>query len=152
MRVGLFITCVNDTLFPEAGRATVALLERLGHTVLFDPEQTCCGQMHANSGYELEALPLVARCARVLASDRFDAVVAPSGSCVAMIRHHYPRLAERAGDPALAQDVAALSGRVFELSEFLVGELGVEDVGAYFPHPRVEGVHGPRQLEVVLIG
>jgi L-lactate dehydrogenase complex protein LldE len=150
VRIALFITCVNDTLFPEAGQATVALLERLGHTVVFDPEQTCCGQMHANSGYGPEALQMVRRAARVFASDRFDAVVAPSGSCVAMIRHHYPRLALRAREPALAADVAALSGRVFELSEFLVGELGVDDVGAYYPH-RVTyhpSCHGLRMLRV----
>jgi L-lactate dehydrogenase complex protein LldE len=134
MRVALFVTCVTDTLFPEAGRATVAVLERLGHEVVFDPDQTCCGQMHANSGYEPEALPLVARSARLLASGGCDAIVAPSGSCVAMIRHHYPRLAQAAGDPALAADVAALSGRVFELSEFLTGELGLDEVGAYYPH------------------
>jgi L-lactate dehydrogenase complex protein LldE len=134
MRIALFVTCVTDTLFPEAGRASVAVLERLGHEVVFDPDQTCCGQMHANSGYEPEALPLVARSARLLASGGYDAIVAPSGSCVAMIRHHYPRLAQAAGDPALTANVAALAGRVFELSEFLTGELGLDEVGAYYPH------------------
>lgn len=150
MRIALFITCVTDTLFPEAGRATVRVLERLGHEVVFDPEQTCCGQMHANSGYEAQALPLVARTARVLADGRCDVVVAPSGSCVAMIRHHYPRLARRSGDAALARDVAALKDRVFELSEFLVHRLGVDDVGAYYPH-RVTyhpSCHGLRMLRV----
>jgi L-lactate dehydrogenase complex protein LldE len=134
MRVALFITCVNDTLFPEAGRATVELLERLGHTVVFPEEQTCCGQMHANSGYGEEALPLVERFVRVFGSEACDAVVAPSGSCVAMVRHHYAQLAREAGRDALARDAEALAPRVFELSEFLVGELGVTDVGAYFPH------------------
>jgi L-lactate dehydrogenase complex protein LldE len=134
MRVGLFVTCVTDTLFPQAGAATVQVLERLGHEVVFDAEQTCCGQMHANSGYVAEALGLVRRTARQLASAGVDAVVAPSGSCVAMIRHHYPRLAAEADDRALAADVASLEGHVFELSEFLVGHLGIEDVGAYYPH------------------
>jgi L-lactate dehydrogenase complex protein LldE len=150
MRIGLFITCVTDTLFPEAGRATVAVLERLGHTVVFDPEQTCCGQMHGNSGYTAEALPLVQRFARVFAAGGLDAVVAPSGSCVAMVRHHYPRLAADAGDPELERAVAGVAGRVFELSEFLVGELGVTDVGAYYPH-RVTyhpSCHGLRLLRV----
>ncbi len=150
MRVGLLITCVNDTLFPQAGRATVQLLERLGHEVAFPEEQTCCGQMHVNTGYAREALPLVARMTRVLGSDRFDAVVGPSGSCVAMVRHQYPRLAQMAGDGVLAREVAALTGHVFELSEFLVGVLGVEDVGAYFPH-RVTyhpSCHGTRMLGV----
>ncbi len=150
MRIGLFITCVNDTLFPRAGIATVELLERLGHTVTFAEGQTCCGQMHVNSGYAREALPLVARMTRALGADRLDAVVAPSGSCVAMVRHHFPRLAETAGDPVLAREVQALVGRVWELSEFLVQRCGVEDVGAYFPH-RVTyhaSCHGLRMLGV----
>jgi L-lactate dehydrogenase complex protein LldE len=61
VRVALFITCFNDTLFPETGVATVRLLERLGHEVEFPTEQTCCGQMHFNTGYQREALPLVRR-------------------------------------------------------------------------------------------
>ena len=61
MRISLFITCYNDTLFPETGQAVVRLLERLGHTVEFDPEQTCCGQMHYNTGYQREAMPLLRR-------------------------------------------------------------------------------------------
>lgn len=134
MRVALFITCVNDTLFPEAGKATVRLLERLGHTVEFPLEQTCCGQLHVNSGFGTEALPLVARFVRAFSDTNIDCVVAPSGSCVTMVRRHYPRLAAEAGGVALADDVAALVPRVFELSEFLVGQLGLEDVGAYFPH------------------
>ncbi len=134
MRVALFITCVNDTLFPQAGRATVELLERLGQVVAFPRQQTCCGQMHLNSGYAREALPMLTRMTRVLGADKFDAVVAPSGSCVAMVRHQYPRLAEMAGDAVLASDVEALRERVYELSEFVVSRLGVEDVGAYFPH------------------
>jgi L-lactate dehydrogenase complex protein LldE len=150
VRLGLFITCVNDLLFPEAGRATVAVLERLGHTVLFPEEQTCCGQMHANSGYAREALPLIKRMVKVFGSDAFDAIVAPSGSCVAMIRHQYPQLAREAGDVALEREVTTLAGRVFELSEFLVGELGIDDVGAYYPH-RVTyhpSCHGLRTLAV----
>ena len=134
MNIALFITCVNDTLFPQAGQATVALLERLGHTVAFPADQTCCGQMHANSGYADEALPLVRRFVNVFGDGRFDAVVAPSGSCVAMVRHHYAHLAAESGDARLSDAVARLAPRVFELSEFLVHELGVEDVGAYFPH------------------
>ncbi len=125
MRVGLFITCLGDTLFPETGRATVTVLERLGHTVVFPEGQTCCGQMHANSGYAEEAMPLVRRFVEQFGAADLDAIVAPSGSCVAMVRHHYPRLAAEAGDPALAEAVARLAPRVFELCELLVGELGV---------------------------
>jgi L-lactate dehydrogenase complex protein LldE len=134
VNVALFITCVNDTLFPQAGQATVAVLQRLGHTVSFPADQTCCGQMHANSGYAEEAMPLLRRFVSVFAGDGFDAVVAPSGSCVAMVRHHYERLARELGDTGLHAAVTELAPRVFELSEFLVHELGVEDVGAYYPH------------------
>jgi L-lactate dehydrogenase complex protein LldE len=132
MRVSLFITCFNDTLFPHTGRATVELLERLGHQVDFPEEQTCCGQMHFNTGYAEEATALVKRFVRVFANE--EVIVCPSGSCAGMVRDAYPRVAEQAGDDALADDVAALGARVFELSEFLVDKLGVEDVGAYYPH------------------
>lgn len=132
MRVSLFITCFNDTLFPETGRATVRLLERLGHQVDFPEEQTCCGQMHANTGYQREAIPLVRRFVRVFGDA--EVVVAPSASCVATVRELYPELAELAGDSALVAAVAELNPRVFELSEFLVNRLGVDDVGAYYPH------------------
>jgi L-lactate dehydrogenase complex protein LldE len=150
MKVALFITCLNDTLFPGAGEATVQILERLGHEVTFPFEQTCCGQMHANSGYQREALPLVARFVRTFSTAPVDCVVCPSGSCVAMVRHHYRPLVEQSGDEALAQAVAALTPRVFELSEFLVGELGVDDVGAYFPHRVVyhPSCHALRGLRV----
>lgn len=150
MRLALFITCVNDTLFPEAGRATVAVLERLGHQVSFPAQQTCCGQMHANSGYLDQALPLIRRTVDAFCAEPFDAVVAPSGSCVAMVRHHYPRIARETGDERLARDVATLAARTFEFSEFLVDRLGVDDVGAYYPH-RVAyhpSCHALRMLKV----
>jgi L-lactate dehydrogenase complex protein LldE len=150
MRVGLFITCLTDTLYPEAGKATVAVLERLGHTVVVPAGQTCCGQMHANSGYADEALPLVRNFVEAFGASDLDAVVAPSGSCVAMVRHHYARLAAEADDPALEAAVAELAPRVFELCELLVDELGVEDVGASYPH-RVAyhpSCHGLRMLRL----
>jgi L-lactate dehydrogenase complex protein LldE len=131
VRVALFITCFNDTLFPQTGRAMVRLLERLGHTVEFRREQTCCGQMHVNTGYQREAEPLVRRFVQVFHDA--EVVVAPSASCVGLVRDMYGRVAEVAGDPALAREVAVLQPRVFELTEFLT-RLGVEDVGAYFPH------------------
>jgi L-lactate dehydrogenase complex protein LldE len=132
MRIALFITCFNDTLFPETGRAVVELLERLGHEVVFPDGQTCCGQMHANTGYHAEALPLVRRFVRVFGDAA--TIVSPSASCVGMVREQYRRLAEAAGDDRLAEEVGALAPRVFELSELLVDVLGVEDVGAAFPH------------------
>jgi L-lactate dehydrogenase complex protein LldE len=120
VRVALFITCFNDTMFPDVGRATVTLLERLGVDVAFPASQTCCGQMHFNSGYRRDCLPLVRAFADVFAG--YDAVVTPSASCAAMVRNHHHVV-----DPAVAVPP------VFELSEFLVDELGVIDVGAYFP-------------------
>ena len=133
MRAALFITCFNDTLFPQTGRAAVAVLERVGVEVDFPLEQTCCGQMHANSGYGHEAIGLVRRFVRVFGDA--EAVVTPSGSCAAMVREGYERLAAEAGRRARSPaQVRELAPRVFELSEFLVGRLGVEDVGAYFPH------------------
>jgi L-lactate dehydrogenase complex protein LldE len=132
MRIALFITCFNDTLFPETGRATVRLLERLGHSVDFPLEQTCCGQMHYNTGYQREALPLIRRFVEIFRDA--EVVVAPSASCVGMVREFYGRAAEGSGDGRLITEVAALVPRVFELSEFLVHQLGLEDVGAYYPH------------------
>ena len=132
MRVSLFITCFNDTIFPETGRATVRLLERLGHAVDFPLAQTCCGQMHYNTGYQREALPLIRHFVETFRDA--EAVVAPSASCVGMVRDIYPHAAARSGDRRLADEVAALVPRVFELSELLVHKLGLVDVGAYYPH------------------
>lgn len=131
-RVALFVPCYVDTLFPETAVAMVRLLERLDVAVDFPSAQTCCGQMHVNTGYAREALPLVRRF--VDAFGAADLVVAPSASCVAMVRDHYPRLAAEAGDAALERAVAAVVPRVRELTEFLIDDLGREDVGAYFPH------------------
>jgi L-lactate dehydrogenase complex protein LldE len=130
--VALFITCLGDTLFPETGRAVVQLLERLGLSVRFPREQTCCGQMHFNTGYARETVPLARRFVRTFGD--FEVVVSPSASCVAMVRDHYPRVAALAGDRGLSGAVEAVAPRVLELSELLVDRLGVEDVGAYFPH------------------
>ena len=132
MNVSLFITCFNDTLFPQAGRATVELLERLGHRVDFPEAQTCCGQMHYNTGYQREALTLIRRFVQIFS--RAEVVVAPSASCVGVVRDVYPRAAKQFGDEKLAAEVAGLIPRVYELTEFLVYRMGLEDVGAYFPH------------------
>jgi L-lactate dehydrogenase complex protein LldE len=131
-RVALFITCFNDTLFPSVGRATVTVLERLGVSVDFPEDQTCCGQMHFNTGYHEEALPLARRFVRAFAGA--EAIVCPSASCAGMVREAYSRLAAQAGDEQLGRDAAELTSRVYELTEYLVDVLGVEDVGASFPH------------------
>jgi L-lactate dehydrogenase complex protein LldE len=120
-RASLFVTCLVDLLHPEVGMATVALLERYGVAVTFPEQQTCCGQPAFNSGFEEEARSV----GRGLldAFDGADPVVAPSGSCTAMIRTYFPRLFRSTLDEARAKDLAA---RTFELSEFLVDVLGVE--------------------------
>jgi L-lactate dehydrogenase complex protein LldE len=130
MRLALFTTCLVDALFPDAGRATVRLLERLGQSVEFPLEQTCCGQMHANSGYF--EVDLVRRYVDVFSA--YDAVVVPSGSCVASIRHQHVMVAREAGEPALAARAQETGAKTYELSQFLIDVLGVDDVGAYFPH------------------
>ncbi|MGZ4519457.1 MAG: (Fe-S)-binding protein [Mycobacteriaceae bacterium] len=132
MRIALFATCLADALFPEAAKATVLLLERLGHEVVFPEAQTCCGQMHINTGYLDEALPLVRHHVEVF--EPWDAIVAPSGSCVGSVRHQHAMVAGRAGDDALARRSEAVGAKTYELSELLVDVLGVTDVGAHYPH------------------
>ncbi len=122
MQIALFATCIGETLFPEAARSTVEVLERLGHEVVFPAEQTCCGQMHANSGYHDEAARLARRFVQVFGA--YETVVAPSSSCVGAVRDLYPNLLG-IRDPVVE--------RVWELSELLVHRLGVDDVGAVYP-------------------
>ena len=130
--VALFATCFNDVMWPETPKAVVRLLRRLGCEVEFPMAQTCCGQMFTNTGYAAEAVPAVRTF--VEAFTGYDAVVAPSGSCVGSVRHQHRDIAARAADPGLGAAVERLAPRVYELSEFLVDVLGVTDVGAYFPH------------------
>lgn len=132
MQIALFVTCLADTMFPDVGMATVRLLERLGHRVAFPTAQTCCGQMHVNTGYQREALPLVRRYVEVF--EPFDVIVAPSGSCIGSIRHQHAMVARNFGHDGLAARAERVAERSYELSELLVDVLGVTDVGAHFPH------------------
>jgi L-lactate dehydrogenase complex protein LldE len=132
MKVALMVTCVNDAMFPETGKAVVRLLRRLGVDVEFPAAQTCCAQPMVNTGYLDEAVPVVRTFTGAFAG--YDAVVTPSGSCAGSARHQHALVARRSGDPALQAAVAGTSPKVYELSEFLVDVLGVEDVGAYYPH------------------
>jgi L-lactate dehydrogenase complex protein LldE len=132
MKVALMLTCINDALFPETGKAVVRLLRRLGVEVDFPTGQTCCGQPMINTGYLEEAVPVVRQW--VSAFQGYDAVVVPSGSCAGSVRHQHGIVARRSGDRALQEAVAEAGPRAYELTEFLVDVLGVEDVGAYFPH------------------
>jgi L-lactate dehydrogenase complex protein LldE len=132
VHIELFITCYNDTLFPDTGKAVVAVLERLGHSVGFRAAQTCCGQMHYNTGYPREAAGMMRHFLRVF--DQAETVCVPSGSCVAMIREHFPKMAEDSGDHGVRRAVEELLPRVWEFSELLVDKLGVTDTGARFAH------------------
>jgi len=148
MRIALFITCLTDTFFPDTGKAMTALLERLGHQVVFPPGQACCGQMHFNTGYRRETVPMVRGFARAFGG--FDAIVTPSASCAAMVREYHQAVAAEAGDPGLARAAGEIAPRVHDLSGLLVNVLGVVDVGAYFPyrvayHP---SCHSLRMLRV----
>ncbi len=134
MRIALVATCLADALFPGVAIATTGLLERLGHEVVFPAAQTCCGQMHINTGYLDEAIPVVRHHVDVFDAVEFDVAVAPSGSCVGSVRHQHAMVARRAGDRDLEVRARALAGRTYELSELLVDVLGLTDVGAYFPH------------------
>jgi L-lactate dehydrogenase complex protein LldE len=127
VRVALFVTCLADTLFPDVGRATVTVLERLGHQVEFPARQTCCGQAHINTGYARQAVKLVRNFVETF--EPYDAIVAPSGSCVGCVRHQHPAIAGPLSDRA-----QAVAKKTYELSEFLVDVLKTDDVGASYPH------------------
>jgi L-lactate dehydrogenase complex protein LldE len=140
--VGLFVPCYVDQLFPEVGLATVELLEGFGVRVDFPEAQTCCGQMLSNTGFAAEARPVARRFLEVFAG--YDRVVCPSGSCVAMVRHHYRSLL---GDSAALE---AMCGRVFELCEFLTDVLQIGALSGHFPF-RVglhQSCHALRELSL----
>ncbi|RNG30612.1 (Fe-S)-binding protein [Streptomyces botrytidirepellens] len=152
MRVALFITCVNDTLYPRTGQAVVTLLERLGVEVGFPPEQSCCGQPQFNTGYRHDTEPLLRRYATAFRG--YDYVVTPSGSCAAMVRDNYPRMGAKAAAEGRGQELADLAATVvpktYELTEFLTEVLEVTDVGAYYPHTVTyhPTCHGLRMLHL----
>lgn len=131
-RVALFATCIADTMKPSVPKATVAVLERLGCTVEFPRSQTCCGQIMTNTGYFDQAVDTVKNYVRSFGE--YDYIVGPSGSCVGSVRHQHEMLANHAGDPALAAEAQQVAARTYDISEFIVDVLGVEDVGAWFPH------------------
>ena len=141
-RVGLFIPCYIDQLYPDVGLATVEVLERLGIEVDFPEGQTCCGQPMANTGCTPAAAPLAHRFVEVFSP--YDAVVCPSGSCVAMVRVHYHEYFH--GDPRYE----ALRPRVFELCEYLVDVLQVDRLPVKFPHKvgLHQSCHGLRELRL----
>jgi L-lactate dehydrogenase complex protein LldE len=125
--VQLFITCLVDSFYPETGEAIVSILRRLGLTVEFPRDQTCCGQPPFNAGLRTEARPLVEHTIRVFEATAGDVVI-PSGSCAHMIKHGYPELFRE--NPLWLPRAQALGARVYEFTEYLVDRLGVTDLGA----------------------
>ena len=154
MKIALFATCIVDAMYPQTARATVKILERLGHEVIFPSGQACCGQMHINSGYMDEALPVVANHVAAFEAETYDVAVAPSGSCVASVKHQHPILAERCGDAALKARAEAVGAKTYELSQLLVDVLGVtnaaEQLGSHFAHKVTyhPSCHGMRLLKL----
>ncbi|MCG8550763.1 MAG: (Fe-S)-binding protein [Desulfobacterales bacterium] len=124
----LFIQCIVDGMYPEVGEAMVRLFQRLGITMDYPENQTCCGQPSFNSGYRKEA----AKAARhyIETFENKGTIVCPSGSCVAMVRNHYPELFE--DEPGWRKRAEHVGKRTFELTEYLVDVLGIKDTGAYF--------------------
>lgn len=126
--VSLFIPCTVDLLLPEIGEATVRVLRRLGVEPLYHEAQTCCGQPAMNAGYRDQAQKAAKHFLDVFGGD--DIIVSPSGSCVYMVKHHYPRLLS--DEPVWLRRAEEVSERIFELSQYIVDVLGVEDVGASY--------------------
>ncbi len=145
-RATLFVTCIIDQIYPEIAESVVDVLERLGVEVRFSDDQTCCGQLAFNAGYQDDARVVAGRNLEVL-RDAGD-VVTPSGSCASMLRHFYPELF--AGHPQLHAAALELAGRTYEFTEYLVDVLGVEDVGARFPATLTihDACHGLRGLGI----
>ena len=154
MRIALFATCIVDAMYPKVALATVRILERLGHEVVFPPGQGCCSQMHVNSGYVEDALPVVRNHVRTFMEADYDLAVAPSGSCVASLGHQQPDVARSGGDEGLARDAEVVASRTLELSQLLTDVLGVTDAGAqlgsWFPHTVTyhPSCHGMRLLRL----
>lgn len=134
MKVAIFATCIGDVMFPGAVQATASVLTRLGCDVTFPPAQTCCGQMHVNTGYQREVLPQLDRYADAFLDRSIDYVVAPSGSCAGAVRDQHPFLARRHGTATQVDAADRTAAKTLELSEFIVDVAGVTDVGAWFPH------------------
>lgn len=162
VRIALFATCIIDAMYPEVGKATVKILERLGHQVIFPEGQACCGQMHINSGKFKQAYGVVKNHVQAFESESWDYAVAPSGSCVASLGHQHPMIAEANGDDELGTRATDIADKTFELSQFLTDIAGVtnaaDQLGSYFPysiayHPSCHGMRllrlGDRQQDLL---
>ncbi|WP_459587835.1 (Fe-S)-binding protein [Corynebacterium camporealensis] len=134
MRIALFATCIGDGLFPDVHKATALTLSRLGHEVIFPEQQTCCGQMHINTGYQEQAFNIIRTYIDAFADPSIDYVVAASGSCVGAVREQHVRLAERFGTLADVDGAKQAANKTVDLPEFLVDIEKRVDLGAFFPH------------------
>lgn len=128
MDVSLFITCISDAMYPNVGKAVVRMLRRYGCKVDFPEDQVCCGQPAFNSGYQEDARKAAKQL--IQAFEKSEYVVAPSGSCVAMVRHYYPNMF--AADPVWREKAQNLADKMFEFSEFMVRVLKIAKVEAEF--------------------
>jgi L-lactate dehydrogenase complex protein LldE len=146
IRVSLFVTCVVDQLFPKAGIAVADVLERAGCIVDFPEAQTCCGQPAFNSGYRDEARDVASHFLDVFKDAEY--IVSPSGSCTSMASHHFAELFH--DDAVRMEQVRRMAPRIYEFSAFLTGVLGVDDVGARFPHKVTyhDSCHALRELKI----
>jgi L-lactate dehydrogenase complex protein LldE len=124
--VSLFIQCLVDSMFPETGEAMITVFDRLGIPCDYPVGQTCCGQPAYNSGYQRDAAAAAKHFINLF--ENAEVIVCPSGSCVHMVRHHYPDLF--ADDPSMHSRALAIGAKTYELTQYLVDELGIEDVGA----------------------
>lgn len=140
--IGLFIPCYVDQLYPDVGMATLRVLRRLGVNVEFPQEQTCCGQPMANSGCDAAARPLAERFLDIFG--KYEHVVAPSGSCVSMVRNHYDHWL--GGKPGFER----LRTNTFELCEYLTDVVKVTNVDGEFPFKvgLQMSCHGLRELRL----
>jgi L-lactate dehydrogenase complex protein LldE len=145
-RISLFVTCIVDMIYPQTGTSVVKILEHLGLEVDFPMAQTCCGQPAFNGGYHADAKAVATQFLRAFAEA--EVIVAPSGSCVAMVRHEYPKLF--ADDPKLKQVAEKIASITWEFTEFLVDGLGITDIGAKLPNKETfafhDACHGLRVL------
>lgn len=154
MKIALFSTCIVDAMYPKVALATVRVLERLGHQVVFPPGQGCCSQMHVNSGYFDDALPVVRNHVKAFTAVDYDVAVAPSGSCVASLGHQQPMIARAGGDEKLAEAAGEVAANTYELAQLLTDVLGVTDaatqLGSWFPHTVTyhPSCHGMRLLRL----
>lgn len=143
MHVGLFVPCYIDQFYPDVAIATLELLERLGVNVDYPDGQTCCGQPMANTGCNDDTAPVARRFVELFAG--YDAVVCPSGSCTAMVRHHYAHYFESSN-----RQFAHIRDNTFELCEFLHDVLQIKSLDVRFPHRASvhQSCHGLRELRL----